>query len=184
MNFSVKKAMCSGGSRISPRRGAPTYDFAKFSQKLHEIERIWAPGGARPSRPPLDPPLMCTMFWVGSKQMMSQVWLTRLFHNFSKNIIFHLQILFHFDLPNIFPSSTFVWTLSQFYRNVVRLLREKRKENAMSSNVRSRYDSSDRDSSTNLRDNCSYSQVLCVLVSSSYQNTYVKTYIYQDFIGK
>ena len=32
--------------------GAPTYDFAKFSQKLHEIERIWAPrGGARPSRP-------------------------------------------------------------------------------------------------------------------------------------
>ena len=37
---------CSGGSRISPRRGrqlsrgVPTYDFAKFSQKLHEIERI------------------------------------------------------------------------------------------------------------------------------------------------
>ena len=49
----------SGGSRISPRRGrqlskggrgAPTYDFAKFSQKLHDIERIWTPrggGGAR-----------------------------------------------------------------------------------------------------------------------------------------
>ena len=39
----------SGGSRISPRRGrqlpggAPTYDFDKFSQKMHEIERIWAP---------------------------------------------------------------------------------------------------------------------------------------------
>ena len=29
-------------------KGAPTYDFAKFSQKLDEIERIW---------PPLDPPL-------------------------------------------------------------------------------------------------------------------------------
>ena len=29
--------------------GAPTYDFAKISQKLHEIERIWTP--------PLDPPL-------------------------------------------------------------------------------------------------------------------------------
>ena len=28
-------------------RGAPTYDFAIFSQKLHEIERIWAPRGAR-----------------------------------------------------------------------------------------------------------------------------------------
>ena len=43
----------SGGSRISSRRGrqlpggAPTYDFAKISQKLHEIERIWTPGGAR-----------------------------------------------------------------------------------------------------------------------------------------
>ena len=58
----------SGGSRISPRwgrqlsrggGGAPTYDFAKFSQKLHEIETIWNPRGrgARPS-PPLDPPLV------------------------------------------------------------------------------------------------------------------------------
>ena len=31
-------------------KGAPTYDFAKFLQKLHEIERIWTPkggGGAR-----------------------------------------------------------------------------------------------------------------------------------------
>ena len=25
--------------------GAPTYDFAKFSRKLHEIERIWMPRG-------------------------------------------------------------------------------------------------------------------------------------------
>ena len=25
--------------------GAPTYDFAKFPQKLHEIERIWTPWG-------------------------------------------------------------------------------------------------------------------------------------------
>ena len=37
----------SGGSRISgganSSGGAPTYDFAKFSQKLHEIERIWSP---------------------------------------------------------------------------------------------------------------------------------------------
>ena len=30
--------------------GAPTYNFAKFSQKLHEIERF-GPGG-RLSRPP------------------------------------------------------------------------------------------------------------------------------------
>ena len=42
-----------GGGANSPG-GAPTYDFAKFSQKLHEIERIWAPRGARAS---LVPPL-------------------------------------------------------------------------------------------------------------------------------
>ena len=29
-----------------PSNGAPTYDFAKYSQKLHEIERIWTPGRA------------------------------------------------------------------------------------------------------------------------------------------
>ena len=51
----------SGGSRISPRwgrqlsRGAPTYDFAKISQKLHEIERIWTEG--RPKFYYVDPPL-------------------------------------------------------------------------------------------------------------------------------
>ena len=31
--------------------GTPTYDFAKFSQKLHEIEGFGPPGGPRPSRP-------------------------------------------------------------------------------------------------------------------------------------
>ena len=39
-----------------PEVGAPTYDFAKISQKLHEIERIWAPGG-RPKFYYVDPPL-------------------------------------------------------------------------------------------------------------------------------
>ena len=34
----------------------------RISQKLHEIERIWTPGGARPLRPPLDPPLKTFMF--------------------------------------------------------------------------------------------------------------------------
>ena len=41
-----------GGGANSPG-GAPTYDFAKISQKLHEIERIWTPGGARVPRAPL-----------------------------------------------------------------------------------------------------------------------------------
>ena len=28
-----------------PEEGAPTYGFAKYSPKMHEIERIWMPGG-------------------------------------------------------------------------------------------------------------------------------------------
>ena len=30
----------------TPQGGTPTYDFAKYSQKLHEIEKIWTPRGA------------------------------------------------------------------------------------------------------------------------------------------
>ena len=33
------------GGANSPGGGAPTYDFVKISQKMHEIERIWTPGG-------------------------------------------------------------------------------------------------------------------------------------------
>ena len=56
-------ALTSGGSRIFPRGGREPSrggrEHAKFSQKLHEIERIWTPrGGVRPSRPPLDPPML------------------------------------------------------------------------------------------------------------------------------
>ena len=46
-----------GGGANSPG-GAPTYDFAKFSQKLHEIERIWTgEGDTRPKFYYVDPPL-------------------------------------------------------------------------------------------------------------------------------
>ena len=44
--------------------GTVTYHFAKFPQKLHEIERIWTGGGVggwvggTPITPPLDPPLI------------------------------------------------------------------------------------------------------------------------------
>ena len=38
-------------------QGAPTYDFAKISQKLHEIERIWT-GGVRPNFYYVGPPLL------------------------------------------------------------------------------------------------------------------------------
>ena len=54
----------SGGSRISPRRGrqlprgGANIRNCQISEKLHEIERIWTPGGARvPRAPPLDPPM-------------------------------------------------------------------------------------------------------------------------------
>ena len=40
------------GGTNSPGEEASTYDFAKFSRKLHEIERIWVPRGVTcPSRP-------------------------------------------------------------------------------------------------------------------------------------
>ena len=41
-----------GGGANSPGE-APTYDFAIFSQKLHEMERIWAPRGCASLVPPL-----------------------------------------------------------------------------------------------------------------------------------
>ena len=39
--------------------GVPTYDFAKFSQTLHEIERVWTTWGwaTRPKFYYVDPPL-------------------------------------------------------------------------------------------------------------------------------
>ena len=44
-----------------PQGGAPTQRnviiIQIFCWKLHENERIWTPGGARPWRPPLDPPM-------------------------------------------------------------------------------------------------------------------------------
>ena len=36
-------------------QGSPEYDFAKISQKLHEIERIWGEGV--PCSSSLDPPM-------------------------------------------------------------------------------------------------------------------------------
>ena len=41
------------GGGANPLGGAPTYDFVKFSEKLHEIEKILdRRGGARRVRPP------------------------------------------------------------------------------------------------------------------------------------
>ena len=52
---SIPVAEPAGGA--NPRGGDPTYDFAKFSQKLNEIEeRVWTPrGGGRVSHASLRP---------------------------------------------------------------------------------------------------------------------------------
>ena len=44
IQLAVVDAEFSRGGGATLRRRAPTYDFAKFPQKLHEIERIWIPG--------------------------------------------------------------------------------------------------------------------------------------------
>ena len=70
-----------GGYRISLGGancpgGVPIYDFAKFSRKLHEIERIWAPrggGGLRPSRPPKSATAIDGSFWTNFFQC-SEIW--------------------------------------------------------------------------------------------------------------
>ena len=64
-----------GGGTNSPEE-AQTYDFAIFSQKLHEIERIWAWRRASLT-PPLDPPLFhigifsCHMYLLHETQLLS-----------------------------------------------------------------------------------------------------------------
>ena len=55
--------------------GAPTYEFAKFPQKLHEIERIWTPGGGTSLTPPLDQPLPCTVYYSIFWQFLQSDWL-------------------------------------------------------------------------------------------------------------
>ena len=48
-----------GGGANPPGGGAPTYEFAKCREKLHEIEKILGRrGGARRARPPPNPPLV------------------------------------------------------------------------------------------------------------------------------
>ena len=44
------------GGGANPLAGAPTYDFAKFCEKLHEIEKILGRRGGT-GRAPLNPPL-------------------------------------------------------------------------------------------------------------------------------
>ena len=47
------------GGGANPKGGVPTYYLANFSRILHENEEILGQrGGARPLRPPLDPPLL------------------------------------------------------------------------------------------------------------------------------
>ena len=56
--FAVADPGFSRGGGVNPPGGR---EHAKFSRKLHEIERIWTPRGGRASLtpPPLDPPMVC-----------------------------------------------------------------------------------------------------------------------------
>ena len=45
LTFTVVDPGFSRGSSVNSPEGAPTYDFAKFSPKLHENERSWSGGG-------------------------------------------------------------------------------------------------------------------------------------------
>ena len=81
----------SGGSRIFPRGGTNSqncYYFSHFCRKLHENERIRTPGGgARPWRPPLDPPmqLQCKVT-NGTILSLPEIWQVRNLRSYT-NII-------------------------------------------------------------------------------------------------
>ena len=55
--FAVVDPGFPGGWGGNSPGGPPTYDFAKISPKLHEIERIWT-GGAHPKFYYVNPPLL------------------------------------------------------------------------------------------------------------------------------
>ena len=82
-----------GGYRILRRRGlqpsgggTPTYDFAKFSEKLHEIEKIL---GCRGGGPPLDPPLLrCIPLSKGKKKTAKEAGCTESVFDPTNNILF------------------------------------------------------------------------------------------------
>ena len=72
-------ANISGGSRIFPRGGGANsqncYYFSHFCRKLHKNERIWTPrGGARPWRPPLDPPMNMVINCVYPLEFVGRQW--------------------------------------------------------------------------------------------------------------
>ena len=62
--ISVADPGFSRGAGANSPGGAPTYDFGKISQKLHEIERIWTPReDARPKFYYVNPPLDIDLFY-------------------------------------------------------------------------------------------------------------------------
>ena len=66
LSYTVADPGFSRGGGVNPPGGR---EHAKFSRKLHEIERIWTPRGGRASlTPPLDPPMLYMfMFLCGRK---------------------------------------------------------------------------------------------------------------------
>ena len=74
-SYSVADPGFPRGGGANSLGGAPTYEFVEFSQKLHEIERIWTPRGRGRASPvpPLDPPLLfCVYLFSISMAMNTQ----------------------------------------------------------------------------------------------------------------
>ena len=104
-----------GGGANSP--GAPTYEFAKISQKLHEIERIWALGGVPRA------PLMVYSHWLGPEPgpgRMGCMILCRTFHitpgpgpgsSLGKTQMGAIPI---FQVLKIFPVMSYNWFQLQY----------------------------------------------------------------------
>ena len=65
--YNLHEQLTRGGSRIPRRRGrqlsggwgAPTYEIAKFSEKLHKIEKISGRRGGAPPAPPKSADAHC-----------------------------------------------------------------------------------------------------------------------------
>ena len=112
-------SLYSGGSRISPRRGhqlpggAPTYDFAKISQKLHEIERIWTGRGARVPCAPLRSATAICCGGIWGKNNPDKKSVQTIFHKqhtTDSDVIVQIGIFYQYKTQNCWYCG-FVWLL-------------------------------------------------------------------------
>ena len=103
----------------TPRGGAPTYDFTKFSQKLHEIERIWAPGGHASLAPPLDPPLITVTKWHPQYNFSAEPLLRYISAPRSASLALHRAVdVLWFNVLNVKGLFTLWWRNSSVWKSL------------------------------------------------------------------